>query len=136
MTAKDALRVEDARDYRHKPSPSVYFVSGKDARRDQGRKQSRSSIGESGERGRNAVAHEHLRSLADAYAHNEESTSVEVKEVTQEEVIEEMRQDARVHLNMTFEEFRDAYRNGTLPDTLAANELAITLRFAGLTGEV
>lgn len=134
----EALTIEDARDYLRKPNPGKYFASGKDGQGKQRRKQSRRSLDEPWKRGRIAAApHESLlRSLADAYAHNEEILSVEVKEVTREEVIEEITQGARTYLNMTFEEFRDAYRNGTLPDTLAANELIITLRFAGLTREV
>lgn len=132
----DALTVEDARDYSRKPNPGRYFEGGQDRERSQRRKPSRRSFDKPLEQ-RIAAAHGLLlTTLADAHAHNEEITSVDVKEVTREEVIEEITQGARTYLNMTFEEFRDAYRNGTLPDTLAANELIITLRFAGLTREV
>lgn len=125
-----ALRVEDARDYRYKPGVGAYFPSGKDEIRKQERQRSKSSVAKRRTRAA-AQLEEHLRSLADAYEQDEDAF-VEVREVTQEEVIEEISRDVRARLGMTLEEFGDAYRKGTLPDTLAVNELVITLRFAGL----
>jgi len=61
-----------------------------------------------------------------------EIEAVEVEEVTREEVIEEIDREARENLEMSFDEFLRAYREGDLPDTLAANELVSLLRFAGL----
>ena len=55
-----------------------------------------------------------------------------VEEVTREEIVAEIERGARDRLGMSYEEFLAAYEEGGLPDTLAANELVILLRFAGL----
>lgn len=55
-----------------------------------------------------------------------------VEEVTREEIVAEIEQGARDRLGMSYEEFLAAYKGGGLPDTLAANELVILSRFAGL----
>ena len=46
--------------------------------------------------------------------------------------VEEVDREARESLGMSFDEFLQSYREGDLPDTLAANELVSLLRFAGL----
>ncbi len=61
-----------------------------------------------------------------------EIEAIEVEEVSREEVIEEIDHESRESLHMSFDEFLQAYREGDLPDTLAANELVTLLRFAGL----
>ncbi len=61
-----------------------------------------------------------------------EIEAIEVEEVSREEVIEEIDRESRESLDMSYDEFLEAYRDGDLPDTLAANELVILLRFAGL----
>jgi hypothetical protein len=58
--------------------------------------------------------------------------AIEVEEVSREEIVEEIDREARESLDMSFDEFLRAYREGDLPDTLAANELVSLLRFAGL----
>lgn len=55
-----------------------------------------------------------------------------VEEVSREEIVAEIDREAKGRLGMTFEEFRSAYEEGGLPDTLAVNELMILMRFAGL----
>ncbi len=62
---------------------------------------------------------------------DQEIEAVEVEEVSREEIIEEIDREARERLRMSFDQFYECYRNGDLPDTLAANELVILLRFAG-----
>jgi len=52
-------------------------------------------------------------------------------EVSEEDLVAEIDREARERLNMSFEDFVNAYREGSLPDTLAVNELVILLRFAG-----
>lgn len=67
---------------------------------------------------------------------NAEYPNIEVEEFTREEIVEEIDREARERLGMTgFEEFLTAYVEGTLPDTLAVNELVILLRVAGLARE-
>lgn len=51
-----------------------------------------------------------------------------IEDVTPEEVIREIDQEARARLGMTFEEFVRSYREGTLEDTTVTNELIILLR--------
>ena len=62
----------------------------------------------------------------------EEIEAVEVEEVSRKEIIEEIDREARESLDISFDEFLRAYREGDLPDTLATNELVSLLRFAGL----
>ncbi len=52
----------------------------------------------------------------------------EVVELSEDELIEEIDREAGERLGMDFGEFVEAYRAGTLPDTLAVNELIIQLR--------
>ncbi len=52
----------------------------------------------------------------------------EALELSEEELIAEIDQEARERLGMNFEQFVEEYRAGTLPDTLAVNELVIMLR--------
>jgi hypothetical protein len=52
----------------------------------------------------------------------------EAVELSEEEIIREIDQEARERLHMSFDQFVDEYRAGTLPDTLAVNELVIMLR--------
>lgn len=61
-----------------------------------------------------------------------EIEAVEVEEVSQEQIIEEIDREARESLDMSFDEFLQAYREGDLPDTFAVNELVTLLRFARL----
>lgn len=61
----------------------------------------------------------------------EKIEAVEVEEVSREEIVEEIEREARESLEMSFDEFLRAYREGGLPDTLVANELVSLLRFAG-----
>jgi hypothetical protein len=61
-----------------------------------------------------------------------EIEAVEVEEVSQEQIIEEIDHEARESLDMSFDEFLQAYQEGDLPDTLAVNELVTLLRFAGI----
>jgi FKBP-type peptidyl-prolyl cis-trans isomerase (trigger factor) len=61
----------------------------------------------------------------------EEIEAVEVEEVSREQIIEEIDREARESLEMSFDEFLRAYREGDLPDTLVASELVSLLRFAG-----
>ena len=61
-----------------------------------------------------------------------EIETVEVEEVSQEQIIEEIDHESRESLDMSFDEFLQACREGDLPDTLAVNELVTLLRFAGL----
>lgn len=61
-----------------------------------------------------------------------EIEAVEIEEVSQKQIIEEIDLEARESLDMSFDEFLQAYREGDLPDTLAVNELVTLLRFAGL----
>ena len=52
----------------------------------------------------------------------------EFVELSEEERIREIDQEARERLGMSFEQFVKEYRAGQLPDTLAVNELVIMLR--------
>jgi hypothetical protein len=61
---------------------------------------------------------------------------IEPVEVTDEELLEEIRKGVEARTAMTFDEFVEAYREGTLPDTLAANELAILLHFVELSSGI
>jgi hypothetical protein len=50
-------------------------------------------------------------------------------EISDDELREEIGREAEARLDLTYDEFVEAYREGTLPDTLAANELAMLLYF-------
>ncbi len=52
----------------------------------------------------------------------------EIVELSEEEIINDIDQEARERLHMSFDQFVEEYRAGTLPDTLAVNELVIMLR--------
>lgn len=49
-------------------------------------------------------------------------------ELSEEELVREIDQETRERLDMSFERFAQEYRAGTLPDTLAVNELVMLLR--------
>lgn len=51
-----------------------------------------------------------------------------IEDATPQEIIREIDLEARERLGMTFEEFARSYREGTLEDTTATNELVILLR--------
>lgn len=51
-----------------------------------------------------------------------------IEDVTPEKIIREIDLEARERLGMTFEEFARSYKEGTLEDTTATNELVILLR--------
>ncbi|CAN5817736.1 hypothetical protein BH23ACT11_BH23ACT11_23180 [soil metagenome] len=51
-----------------------------------------------------------------------------IEDVSSREIVREIDLEARERLGMTFEEFARSYREGTLEDTTATNELAILLR--------
>jgi hypothetical protein len=54
---------------------------------------------------------------------------IEPLEISDDELREQIAKGAQEYLDMTYEEFVEAYRQGTLPDELVANELAMLLRF-------
>lgn len=58
--------------------------------------------------------------------HHTEDTWIE--DVTSREIVQEIDQEARERLGMTFEEFVRFYKEGSLDDTTATNELVILLR--------
>jgi hypothetical protein len=62
--------------------------------------------------------------------------SIEPLEISNRELIEEIGREAEERLGLDFPAFLDAYRSGTLPDTLAVNELVILLRFVELVGGI
>lgn len=51
-----------------------------------------------------------------------------IEDVTPREIVGEIDLEARERLGMTFEEFARSYREGTLEDSTATNELVILLR--------
>jgi len=61
---------------------------------------------------------------------------IEPLEISDEDLREAIREEVEARLEMTFDEFVEAYQEGTLPDTLAANELAMLWRFVGLSSGV
>jgi hypothetical protein len=61
---------------------------------------------------------------------------IEPLEITDEELLEGIREAVEARTDMTFDEFVEAYREGLLPDTLATNELAMLLRFVELSSGV
>jgi hypothetical protein len=54
---------------------------------------------------------------------------IEPLEISDDEILEEVRREVEANLDMTFDEFLEAYREGTLPDELITNELAMLLHF-------
>lgn len=61
---------------------------------------------------------------------------IEPLEISDEELREQIAREAKEYLGMSYEEFVEAYRQGTLPDELAANELAMLLRFVEYSSRV
>jgi hypothetical protein len=57
-------------------------------------------------------------------------------EISDDELREEISREVQARLGMDFDHFVEAYREGTLPDTLAVNELVMLLRFVELSGGV
>ena len=60
-----------------------------------------------------------------------EIEDIEIEELSRDQAIEEIDQESRERLGMSFDEFLENYRTGNLEDTPAVNELIILLRFAG-----
>lgn len=61
---------------------------------------------------------------------------IEPVEISDDELREEIAREVEARLGMGYDEFVEAYREGTLPDTLAVNELVMLLRFVELSGGV
>ncbi len=61
---------------------------------------------------------------------------IEPLEISDEELREQIEREAKSRLGMSFEEFVEAYQEGTLPDTPAVNELVILLRFVEYPSDV
>ena len=61
---------------------------------------------------------------------------IEPLEISDDELREQIGREAEARLGMDFDEFVESYREGTLPDTLAVNELVMLLRFVELSGGV
>ncbi len=61
---------------------------------------------------------------------------IEPLEISDEELREGIRREVEANLEMSFEEFVRAYQEGTLPDTLLANELAMLWHFVELSSGV
>lgn len=51
-----------------------------------------------------------------------------IEDVSSREIVREIDLEARERLGMTFEEFARSYREGTLEDITATNELVILLK--------
>lgn len=68
----------------------------------------------------------------------ESLSNIQEVQVSDEEMLDEIGQEAKSRLGMSggLEEFQAAYRDGVLPDTLAANELAMMFHFVELSGKV
>ena len=62
--------------------------------------------------------------------------SIEPLDASDDELRQEVGREAEARLGMTYEELVEAYREGTLPDTLAVNELVILLRFLEYSGGI
>lgn len=54
---------------------------------------------------------------------------IEPLEVSNDDLLEVIRREVEDNLDMTFDEFVEAYENDALPDDLIANELAMLLYF-------
>jgi hypothetical protein len=61
---------------------------------------------------------------------------IEPLDISDEEILEEIREGVETRTNMTFEEFVKAYQEGTLPDELAENELKMLLRFVDISSGI
>jgi hypothetical protein len=61
---------------------------------------------------------------------------IEPVEISDDELREGIAREAEARLGMTYEELVEAYQEGTLPDTLAVNELVILLRFLEFSGGI
>jgi len=57
-------------------------------------------------------------------------------EISDDELRAEIGREVEARLGMDYDEFVEAYQEGTLPDTLAVNELVMLLRFVELSGGV
>lgn len=65
----------------------------------------------------------------------ERSENISAHEVTDKEILSEIDREARSRMGIGgLEEFMRVYREGGLPDTLAANELAMMFRFVEISG--
>lgn len=62
--------------------------------------------------------------------------SVEPIQVSDEEILEQIDREAGMRMGMESGQFAEAYRKGSLPDTLAANELAMMMRFVEISRSV
>jgi hypothetical protein len=54
---------------------------------------------------------------------------IEPLEISDDEILEQVRREVEANLDMSFDEFLAAYRNDALPDDLITNELAMLLDF-------
>ncbi len=61
---------------------------------------------------------------------------IEPVEISDDELRLEIAREVEARLDMDFYEFVEAYHEGSLPDTLAVNELVMLLRFVELSGGV
>lgn len=61
---------------------------------------------------------------------------IEPVEISDDELRGEIGREVEARLDMTYDQFVEAYREGSLPDTLAVNELVMLLRFVELSGGV
>jgi hypothetical protein len=61
--------------------------------------------------------------------HSDGALPAEILEISDEELVREIDRQAKERLGISYEEFVEAYRKGTLLDTLAVNELVILHRF-------
>lgn len=61
---------------------------------------------------------------------------IEPLQISDDKLREQIAQGAEEYLGMTYEDFVEAYRQGTLPDELVANELVMLLRFVEYSSRV
>lgn len=61
---------------------------------------------------------------------------IEPLEISDNEILEEIRREVESSLEMPFDEFLEAYRKDTLPDELIANELAMLLDFVEYSASI
>ncbi len=62
--------------------------------------------------------------------------SIDPVEISDAELLKEIGRESEARLGMDLDALIVAYREGTLPDTLAANELAILLSFLEYSGGI
>lgn len=62
--------------------------------------------------------------------------SIDPVEISDDELLKEIGRESEARLGMDLGALVEAYREGALPDTLAANELAILLRFLECSGGI